>query len=285
VSKSQKDFGTIEGRRVLITGGSRGIGLSTAHALAERGVLLVLVAREAEALERASAALPGGGHEWRAFDVSDESAWREETSDLGALYGLVCAAAVLMPVGSIGSYSPVEFKQTIAINLVGTYLAIHHCLPALRAGDGSIVTFSGGGATGPLPRYDAYAASKAAVVRLTENVAEALRSDGMRANCVAPGFVATDIHKATFEAGPGSAGEEYFERTRHTIEEGGFPASEAAELVCMLLAGVPFTGKLVSAQWDAWRDPAFHQRLAGDQSLGTLRRIDAMQFGSVGEST
>lgn len=272
----------LAGRLVLVTGGSRGIGLESARALAQHGARLILVARGAAALEDASASLPGCGHRWLAFDVRDERAWRRNVEKLDELAGLVAAAAVLEPVGVIGSYSPAAFRRTLEINLLGTQLAIHSCLSALRAGEGSIVTFGGGGATSPLPRFDAYASSKAAVARLTENVASALAPDGIRVNCVAPGFVVTGIHEATLAAGPADAGADYYERTRREIAGGGFPASEAAELVCALLQGVPFTGKLVSAQWDPWRDARFQERLATDPALGTVRRIDDVQFAAAG---
>ncbi len=268
----------LEGSLVLVTGGSRGLGLESARALAQRGARLVLVARTAAALEDATASLPGGGHRWLAFDVSDEDAWRRQLEGLDELAGLVTAAAVLEPVGVIGSYPPRAFRRTLEINLLGTQLAVHSCLHALRAGGGSIVTFGGGGATSPLPRLDAYACSKAAVARLTENLALALAPDGITVNCVAPGFVITDIHAATLAAGPAVAGADYYERTREEISRGGFPATEAAQLVCLLLEGVPFTGKLVSAQWDPWRDPRFHERLASDPAFATVRRIDGMLF-------
>ncbi len=119
--------------------------------------------------------------------------------------GLVCAAAVMDPIGPVGEYAPAEFKRTLEINVVGTLLAVHHCLPALRAGGGSIVTFGGGGATGPLPRFDAYAASKAAVARLSENLAMTLAP--VAVNCVAPGFVATRLHEQTLAAGAEAAGQ------------------------------------------------------------------------------
>jgi 3-oxoacyl-[acyl-carrier protein] reductase len=272
---------SLAGRLVLLTGGSMGIGLATARVLAKRGARLVLVARGAAALEEACAALPGAGHSWRAFDVAEDDAWRSNTADIDELFGLVCAAAVIAPIGPVGSYEPTEFARTMAINLGGTFLAVHHCLPALRRGGGSIVTFGGGGATSPQPRYDAYAASKAAVARLTENLAVQLIGEGIRINAVAPGFVNTRMHQVTLEAGPDAVGRDYYERTMAGVAEGGFPASETAELVCRLLEGVPFSGKLVSAKWDPWRDPDFHKRLAGDASLGTLRRIDGMEFGRI----
>jgi NAD(P)-dependent dehydrogenase (short-subunit alcohol dehydrogenase family) len=280
-----RDDRRLEGRLVLVTGGSRGIGLESARALAHRGARLVLVARAAAALEDATASLTGGGHRWLAFDVRDEDAWRRHFEDLDELAGLVTAAAVLEPVGVIGSYSPAAFRRTLETNLLGTQLAIHSCLPALRAGGGSIVTFGGGGATSPLPRFDAYASSKAAVARLTENLASALAPDGITVNCVAPGFVTTGFHEATLAAGPTVAGVDYYERTRQEISRGGFPASEAAELVCLLLEGVSFTGKLVSAQWDPWRDHQFHERLATDPAFATVRRIDGTRFVAAGSGS
>ncbi len=264
-------------KRALVTGGSMGIGLTIAQALAERGYQLLLVARGEEALKEAVEMLPGAGHSYRALDVSDEKAW--QAVELDELQGLVCAAAVIDPIGAIGDYDPKLFKRTLEINVYGTLLAIHHCLPALRKAGGSIVTFSGGGGTAPLPRYDAYAASKAAVARLSENLAPTLAP--LPINCVAPGFVATRMHEATFAAGPEAAGPDYYERTQREVEKGGFPASEAAELVCLLLSGVRFSGKLISAQWDPWREPAFHQRLSAERDLATVRRIDGVLFEGV----
>ena len=276
----------MSGRRVLITGGSKGIGRVVADALAERGWRVALLAREEHALQRARGELPGEGHEAFAMDVADESAWERLAPRLGDLQGLVCAAAVLDPVGPIGSYAVADFRRTLEVNVLGTLLAIRACLPALLASRGAVVTFGGGGATTPLARFDAYAASKAAVVRLSENIAVELAGQGVRVNSVAPGFVATGIHQSTLAAGPGLAGAEYFEHTRAELKRGGVPASEAAELVCWLLEGdpdAPFTGKLISAQWDAWREPRFRRRLAEERDLATLRRIDDELFAAIGE--
>jgi 3-oxoacyl-[acyl-carrier protein] reductase len=143
--------------------------------------------------------------------------------------------------------------------------------------NGRAVTLSGGGGTAPLARYDAYAASKAAVVRLTENVAV----DGeVEVNCVAPGFVATRMHAGTLTAGPEAAGADYYRRTQAQLAEGGFPAAEAAALVAFLLSdsAAGISGRLLSAQWDPWREDEFRRRLRNDRSLATLRRIDGQLF-------
>jgi NAD(P)-dependent dehydrogenase (short-subunit alcohol dehydrogenase family) len=272
----------LKGRHVVVTGGSMGIGLAVADTLAAAGARLTLVARGQSQLRRVCEALPGEGHRWRAFDIGREEGWEALVAETDEIYGLVHAAAVIDPVGAIGTYSPEEFRRTIEINLIGSHLAVHFCLPLLVAGGGSVVLFGGGGATSALPRYDAYAASKAGVARLVENLAPVLAEGGVSINCVAPGFVITRMHDVTLAAGAENAGLAYFERTLSQIDEGGFPSSEAAQLVLLLLAGVPFTGKLISAQWDPWRDAEFHQRLAANSDLGTIRRIDGVQFGPLG---
>ncbi len=273
-----------DGRRVLVTGGSRGIGLEVSRALARRGASVSIVARDRAAVEGAVTTLDGEGHVPLAFNVAETRAWPAAMKTLdaaGPLHGLVAAAGVQGPIGPLDEVSPQGFAEAIAVNLMGTMLALHHTLPRLRSTQGRAVTFSGGGATSPLSRYDAYAASKAAVVRLTENVAYALRGE-VEINSVAPGFVATEIHEATLAAGPAAAGEDYHARTKQQLARGGFPASEVSELVCFLLsekaAGV--SGRLLSAQWDPWREQAFRERLRDDKTLGTLRRIDGMLFTS-----
>ncbi len=273
----------LDGKRMLVTGGSMGIGLEVSRELARHGAHVVIAARGVGAVHAAVAALEGSGHLGLRLDVSSEAGWREAMQAIdagGPLHGLVAAAAVLGPIGALEDIPPVELSRTIEINLVGTMLALHNAIPRLRRTDGRAVTFSGGGATSPLPRYDAYAVSKAAVVRLTENVAA--RGD-VEVNAVAPGFVATRMHEGTLQAGAQAAGVAYHEHTRSQLQAGGFPAQEAAELVCFLLSdeAAGISGRLLSAQWDPWREEQFRARLRSEPELATLRRIDDQFFSAV----
>ena len=192
-----------------------GIGAAVAHTLAERGARLVLIARSAEDLRSTLAALAGRAATRPTRSTSaTRPAGASSLPGLGELHGLVCAAAVLEPDRAgrqlrAGALS----RAPLDINVFGTLLAVHHCLDALRASAGAIVTFSGGGGTGPLPRFDAYAASKAAIVRLTENLAADARGVRVRVNCVAPGFVATGCTRRRSPPGPRAAGAAYYERT------------------------------------------------------------------------
>jgi NAD(P)-dependent dehydrogenase (short-subunit alcohol dehydrogenase family) len=266
----------LDARRILVTGGSLGIGLEVSRELARRGARVIVAARATEAIASAIDGLQGGGHEGISIDVSDPGAWEAATAPIdagGDLHGLVTAAGILGPIGALEQLPAEALMKAISINLVGTMLALRFALPRLRATSGRAVTFSGGGGTSPLPRYDAYAASKAAVVRLTENVAA---GGEIEINAIAPGFVATRMHEETLRAGAQAAGESYYERTQQQLREGGFPAAEAVELVCFLLSDDArgITGRLISAQWDPWRDSGFVERLRTERDLATLRRID-----------
>jgi NAD(P)-dependent dehydrogenase (short-subunit alcohol dehydrogenase family) len=277
----------LAGRRVLVTGGSKGIGRAVCEALAEAEASVIVAARGAEEIDDTLAALPGGPHRGLRLDVAAQDAWSEALPEIAGdrLDGLVTAAGILGPIGTLQEIDPEQFRTTIEINLVGTMLALHHCLRALVATGGAAVTFSGGGSTSPLPRYDAYAASKAAVVRLTENVARTVEGQGVRVNCVAPGFVATRMHEGTLAAGAERVGDDYYEKTRRQLDEGGVPASVAAELTCFLLGpeASGITGKLISAPWDPWRESDFRERLRTDRDLAALRRIDDQFFGRLAQ--
>lgn len=263
-------------RRVLITGGSMGIGRACAQRLAIEGWRVLIAARGVEAIEETLAALPGEGHQALKLDVSQAADWEGAADSLGELDALVHAAAIIGPVGPVETVTPSEFLEVQRVNVLGTLLAVQACLPALRASSGRMVAFSGGGATAPLARFDAYAASKAATVRLVEN----LSLQGIAINAVAPGFVATRMHEATLAAGPEAAGEDYFERTKRDLAAGGTPPEAAAELVAFLVSpeAEGITGKLISAPWDPWQDEAFRQRLRADESFATIRRIDGQFF-------
>ncbi len=279
--------GALAGQRILVTGASRGIGREVAIRLSRDGADLVVVSRNREALDEVLGRLEPGNHAAAAFDVRDSSAWNRAIDAIasdGHITGVVTAAAIVTPIGLVGTWDIAEFRQTLDVNVVGTLLAVESTINQLVANNGAVVAFSGGGATGPFPRYDAYAASKAAVVRLVENLAVGLAPEGVRVNCVAPGFVLTDMHQTTLAAGGEHAGKEYFDRTVRAIKNGdGDSPALAADLVSFLVSrsSAPITGKLISARWDPWKDEHFRRRLIQDSDFCTLRRIDGQFFDKV----
>ena len=139
--------------------------------------------------------------------------------------------------------------------MFGTMHACRAVLPGMRARrSGKIVNLAGGGVGGPgvAPRVSAYAASKAAVVQLTESLARELVDDGIQVNAIAPGAVVTEMTAAVVAAGPEKAGQELYERTLKQRQSGGEPPDLAAKLVVWLAsdASGALTGKMLSAKWD-----------------------------------
>jgi NAD(P)-dependent dehydrogenase (short-subunit alcohol dehydrogenase family) len=168
-----------------------------------------------------------------------------------------------------------EWVRAVEINLYGAVLMCRAVLPHFKQRRyGKIVQLSGGGATNPLPRISAYAASKAAVVRFAETLAEEVRGEGIDVNSIAPGALNTRLLDEVLEAGPEAVGQSFFARAQRQKEQGGAPLDRGAALAVFLGSAQSdgITGKLLSAVWDPWEAlPGHAADLEGD--VYTLRRI------------
>jgi NAD(P)-dependent dehydrogenase (short-subunit alcohol dehydrogenase family) len=263
--------------RVLVTGASRGIGRVIAIHLAAEGRPVTVCARDATTLAHAVADLDGEGHRALPLDITDADAWAAAAPELDDVTGVVCAAGVIGPIGDLTEIDPVAFTETLRVNVTGTLLTLRTVAPRLRAVDGAAVVLSGGGATGPFARFDAYAASKAAVVRLAENFA----ATGLRVNAIAPGFIITSMQADVLDAGPEAVGPAYFEQVRRAVADNkGDDPRRCAQLAAFLLSDAArgIAGRLISAPWDPWEDDRFRARLRDEKDLATLRRIDDQFF-------
>ena len=149
-------------------------------------------------------------------------------------------------------------------------------LPHLRRQNyGKIINLSGGGATAPLPRISAYAASKAAVVRLTETLAHELRGAGVDVNAIAPGPLNTRLLDEVLAAGPAKVGKDFYERSLKQHEQGGAPLEKGAALAAWLASADSdgISGRLFSAVWDDWPRLAERREQLAPSDIYTLRRI------------
>jgi len=273
----------LEGRNAIITGASQGLGLEIARAFVRQGAHIALCARDAVALDAAASELRAAVAE--AADVGSEDDVRRFVSraveKLGSIDILVNNAGVYGAMGTIDEIDWAEWTRTIEINLFGSVLMCRHVVPHMRARRyGKIIQLSGGGATGPLPRLSAYAASKAAVVRFAETLAEEVREHGIDVNSMAPGALNTRLLDEVLAAGPERVGAAFYDRARKQKTDGGAGLARGAALAVFLASAASdgITGKLLSAIWDPWEElPSHAVDLAGD--VYTLRRITPRDRG------
>ena len=271
----------LETRVAIITGGGRGIGKAIALAFAREGADLVVVSRTMGEVEETAAAARALGRRALALrvDVSCredvEAMVRTSLQQFGKVDILVNNAGIYGPIGPLAENDPDRWLETIKVNLIGIFLCGRAVLPAMmRQSHGKIINLSGGGASAPLPRFSAYAASKAAVVRLTETLAQEVKGYNIQVNAIAPGPVATRLTDDVLAAGA-AAGEDMVRQARRVKDGGGTPADTAAGLAVFLASTESngLTGRVISAVWDQWRQ--FPARMAEimDSDLYTLRRV------------
>jgi 3-oxoacyl-[acyl-carrier protein] reductase len=185
----------LHGRRVLITGGSRGIGFAVAEALAAEGAAIGLVARNAAGLTEAAGRLEPRDVPvaTAAADVTDTSQLKRAVADIAAALGgldrLVANAGGTVGRGNLTSAGDDDFTATFALNAGHAAELIRAGLPHLKAaGGGSVVIISSVTGMRPAPRT-AYAAAKAAEIHLAATAAQELAPAGVRVNCVSPGSI------------------------------------------------------------------------------------------------
>jgi NAD(P)-dependent dehydrogenase (short-subunit alcohol dehydrogenase family) len=267
----------------LITGSSQGLGKVIAEQFLREGANVVLCARTEKDLLAARDELakkfPHQKVIAQTCDVSSEADVNALVAftlrELGSVQTLVLNAGIYGPMGPTESVSLEEWRRAMDINLYGVLLPCRAMIPHFKkANRGKIIILSGGGATNPLPNISAYAASKAAVVRLTETFAEELKTHHIDVNAIAPGALATRLVDEVIAAGPERVGAAFYEKNKQWKEKGATPLELGAALAVYLASSQSdgITGKLLSAQWDPWEK--LHEFKADlNSDIYALRRI------------
>ena len=274
-------------RNVIVTGGSQGLGRAIVETFVREGANVLLCARD----ERAAAALAVAVQaqaplaEQRVLAQGCDVSSVEQVEALfaaaddgfdGPLHVLVNNAGIYGPKGPTDEVDFEEWKRCVDINLYGTLLPCRAAMKRFKAsGYGKIVNLSGGGATNPMPNISAYAASKAAVVRLTETLALELAAYRVDVNAVAPGALNTRLLEEVLAAGPEKVGEKFYQQSQKQAAGGGVPLELGAEL-CAYLASAEsdgVTGKLISAKWDPWKRLHEYRDELNGSDIYALRRI------------
>lgn len=193
-------MGTLTGKVALVTGGGSGIGRATALAFAREGAKVVVSGRRLPALEETVRSIAARGGDARAV-VADVTKEKDVSGLIAAVeqaYGGLDIA--FNNAGTEGALGPIatstadDYDGVFDANVRGTWLALKHEIPALRArGGGVIINNSSVLGVIAFPNMSLYAATKHAVIGLTKAVALEVAAEGIRVNVVAPGAIETDM--------------------------------------------------------------------------------------------
>lgn len=191
----------LDGKVVLVTGGSKGIGRAIALALAEAGADVALAARGPEALEKAAREVEERGRRAVAIptDVTDPDGCRalveRTTSDLGTIDVLVNNAGAAPFLSTFESARLEGWDKYFRATFTGAVYCTHAAAPVLlQGGTGTVINVASVAAFIASPGLTYYAAAKAALVNFTKTLAREWAPHGIRVNAIAPGFVQTEMN-------------------------------------------------------------------------------------------
>jgi NAD(P)-dependent dehydrogenase (short-subunit alcohol dehydrogenase family) len=196
----------MNGKVALVTGAGSGIGKAAAMKLAREGAAVMAMSRTRDEVEATAAEIERAGGRARAAvaDVADDKAMgalvAETLGHFGRLDIVIANAGINGVWAPIESLTPDEWDRTISVNLRGTYLTIHHTVPALvAAGGGAIVVVSSinGTRTFSTPGASAYSATKAGQLAMVQQLALELGRRKIRINAVCPGAIESRIEDNT----------------------------------------------------------------------------------------
>lgn len=283
---------TLTGRAAIITGANQGLGEAIATSYVHASADVLICARDAEKLEEVRAKLAKiAVPEQKVIAIPADISKQEEVARLVSEAFrhapswpiLVNNAGIYGPKGWLEDVPWNEWVKTIEVNLFGSILMCRALVPHMKEKHyGKIIQLSGGGATSPLPRISAYAASKAAIVRLMESLAEEVRDYNIDVNAIAPGLLNTRLLTEIIDAGPEKVGPNLYDRmVRAQKENSCTPLQRGADLAVFLGSAESdgITGKLISAQWDPWENLPNHRHELHNTDIYTLRRITPSDRG------
>ena len=194
---------SLEGKTALVAGASRGIGLAIAQELARAGARTILAARSADALEREAAALRNEGFaaETLRLDMTDSSSIRAAAQQAGDVDILVNVAGTNIRK-RFETYTPEEYERILQTNLHGIFELTQLVGKRMveRGQGGKIVNIGSLMSLLGLPYLTVYAITKGAIAGLTRTLAAEWGRHGIQVNCIAPGFIITDLNRAMWQA-------------------------------------------------------------------------------------
>ncbi len=267
-------------KTAIITGGSKGIGLSIAKILAKRNFNIVICSRNIKQLAKAKKNIESLQAKCVVIraDISNyndcKKVIRETIKKFSSIDLLVNNAGYQGPVGKVWENNISDWKNTIDINLLGTFYMLHEIIPhMLKQKSGLILNLSGGGSVYARPCFSAYGSSKTAVLRLTETLHEELKGKNINVIAIAPGAVWTSMTKSVLTKNSNRLNKKVISELKILKKTGGTLISKIENMIDFLVSGnsKKFSGKLIHV--NEIEKLSELNRNIKDES-GLLRRVD-----------
>jgi len=246
---------------VLVTGAGRGIGKRLAIGFAAKGARLGLLARSKAELDLCHLEIEhAGGSALRLrADVGDFEQVTAAVERMRVQFGahprvLLCAAGILGPIGPFADSGPKAWEEVIRTDFVGVLNACRAVLPHMIEGrSGKIILLTGGGATPSRPNFAIYGATKTALVRFAETLADEVEEHNVQVNCLSPGATYTHMTDQILAAGE-RAGWREIEEAKQVRLTGGMAPEKQIELALFLASEQSnhISGRLINVQ-DDWK--------------------------------
>jgi len=252
---------SFKGAPVLVTGAGRGIGKRLAIGFAAQGARVGLLARSKAELDLCHLEIEhAGGNALRIrTDVGDYEQVAAAVERMRVQFGtgvqvLVCAAATLGPIGPFVESAPKHWEEVIRTNIIGVMNACRAVLPGMiERRSGKIVLIAGGSSSPARPNFAVYSATKTALVRFGESLAEEVADHNIQVNAIAPGGTYTHMTDQILAAGE-RAGWREIETARQVRLTGGAVPAKQIELALFLASPQSnhITGRFISID-DDWK--------------------------------
>lgn len=266
----------LEGQVALVTGAGRGVGRAIALALSDAGAAVAVCARTADDIARVADEIADRGR--RAIGLRCDVTERHEVEGMvaeieqavGPVDLLVNNAGQFGPIGPLAATDPDKWWQALEVNVRGPLYCARAVLPGmLDRGRGRIVNICSSAGLAAIPMLSAYAVSKTALYRLTENLAAETRGLGVTVFAVSPGLVRTAMSEAALSCGEPSV--ELWFRDAFASQE-NVSADSAAALVVYLASGAAdaLSGRHIDVSEDVARLVARAAEIS-DRDLYVLR--------------
>jgi NAD(P)-dependent dehydrogenase (short-subunit alcohol dehydrogenase family) len=251
----------MQGKRVLITGGAKGIGRSLAENFFIAGATVFICSRNERDVQDTCREIDPEGK--RMLGIPADVSVRQSCKDLvdtavekmGGIDVLINNAGIIGEVGEFIESDLSSWEDAITTNLLGTVYCTRYALAHMKEKGGKVINFAGAGvgSKNPLPQFSSYYTSKMAIVGFTETLAKEVAPHNIQVNCIAPGAINTGITDYILAQGEEKVGSSMYEKTKKQKENGGDSEEKIFELIAFLVSNDSrnVSGRLLSSKWDS----------------------------------